>query len=390
MKIKIDKDLLLDKLQKAIKFVPTSAVIPAMLNFKFTITGNVMEIMAQGDNSQIKIYCPVTKSDGDMSFCVPAKLFYHDVRLLDENEITITKKEPKGTGASKFPIIEIKNGKSKHNITCDTMPEFFPVMEMKESVSEALFQQWYLKLALKSTERFVDDGSMKFNADGINIEEIDNKMIFTGISGRNMMCRVNVPPISIARWDSIVISTDTASKVFDMLGDKGEICVCHNPDRIVFFTDGDDKYEIMSLVKNSKFPPSESIFKTCPKNNLTINAAEFKRASQRLKLFAADVDSLKKISINSNPENMNEIIMQSIDTFSYKDGEEILTVQNPTGVPVNKVFNANDLLEVLSVFEESEFDLHHDPNYKIPCQVSPRSQGNEVSNFNFIICAYSE
>ena len=110
----------------------------------------------------------------------------------------------------------------------------------------------------------------------------------------------------------------------------------------------------------------------------------------RLKLFTADIDSVKKITITSNPENPNEIILQAIDTFAGKDGEEVLTINNVSGLAVKKIFNSNQLLEILSVFEETEFFLYHAEDFKVPCCIDPKPEGTEESIFNFIIASFSE
>ncbi len=383
MKLKLDKDILLEKLNKAIKFIDSNTVIPALQNFKFTVVGEAMEIIAQNNHVQLKISCPVMKSEGDVSFCLPAKLFFHTVNLFRENEVLIK------IGDNK---IELKNGKSKYNIIPDTLPENFPFMEMKESTNEIMIHQFYLKMALRSTERFVDDTSVKFNAEGINIAEVENRIVFTGISGQNTMCRISIKPLSIAKWDSnVVFPAEFASKVVGMLEDKGDITICSNENRIVLFVTGDDKFEIMCVIKKGQYPNSEALFKHCPVENVTINSAEFKDAVKRLKLYTSDLDSVKKIKILSNPENPNELILQAIDTFKNKDGEERLTISGMEGtLPVNKTFNANWLLEILGVFEESEFNLFHSDNTKIPCCIYPKSEGTEESNFKFIISQFND
>lgn len=381
MKIRIDRELLADKLKKAFKFVPAKSIVPAQDNFKFTITDNVMEIIGADSQCQIKLFMPV-KSDSNGAFCLPAQLFLKTVNLYRENEVLITKKSD--------TVIELKNGKSKNKITIDCMPEDFPMMPVRETKHEISILQSNLKMGIKFAEKFIDDEkSARIGAAGINIDEINNRMVFTGLVD-HLMCRVNVPPLAIGSWDkNIVMPSETASKLLSLLGDNGEITMCHSEDKMIFFTDDTiERFEVISTSVNTKFPDTERLFGFKGDDFVVMNTLEFKDAFSRLRLYSGDFDKDKRVFMEVKSDNLNELTLIASDNMKGKDGEEIMTIVNPTGKTLKKQFNSGSMLKILSNIEDSEIMFFFNESDKVASFIEPKVGVGE-NNFNFLITSTS-
>jgi DNA polymerase III sliding clamp (beta) subunit (PCNA family) len=377
MKLTADREQLADKLKKCVKFIPSKTLVNAQEYFRCTVKDNIMEIMGADSQCEVKMYCPV-KSDVDWAFCIQAAIFLKTISLFRENEVRITKKSD--------TQIELKNGKaSTYKITVDCMPEDFPVMPPPQTIHELSISQYHLRMGLKFTEKFIDDDkSAKVGATGINIHEVDKRLVFTGLDG-HMLCRINVPPLAIGSWEkNIVLPPETASKVLSLLNDKGEITMCHNDDKVVFFTDDTiERFEITSTLVNTKYPNSEGLFKKKGADYAVINTLELKDVFMRLKLYSDDVTSI--IKMTTNPQNVNELTIITSNTLKPKDGEEIITIKNASGKHINKGFNAFSMLKVLANIESNELFFYFNESNNVASFIEPLVGENEENNFNFLI-----
>lgn len=376
--LKVDREVLADKLKKAMRFVPTKSLIPAQENIRLTVTGGIMEICAADNQCQVKVFCPV-KATEDIAFCMPAKLFFNTVDRLRENELLINITDKK---------IELKSGKSKYNLTADCKAEDWPVMEMRQSSkeSELSMLQYNFKLGVKSAQKFLDeDKSVMVNANGINIDEIDNRLIFTGLDGKNA-CRVNVAPLGIGAWHSnFVLPEESAKKISSLFNDNGEVTMCHNGEKMILFADESiEKFEIITSSVNTKFPNSEKIFSLKGNDAMIINTLEIKDAISRLKMYASIKDDHKCITATTNPDNINEIILTSQDNMTNKSGEETLTVKNLAGKHMKKGLSTGAILNILNCIEEHEFILYYHESNKVVLFIEPKVDEGQENNFNFL------
>ena len=374
-KLKVDRELLVSKLAKAFKFVPTKVIIPAWDNFKLTITDGIMEIVASDGNIQIKMYCPVTSSS-NFSICVPAGLLLKTISLFKENEVTITQKSD--------TKIELKSGKSKYNITLDCLPDGFTTMPIESVKSEIAINQFMLGMALKSAKEFVDEKHPNANFSAINIAEVVLIRVFTGAT-RFLICRAAIQPIGINSWEPVNIHVETAKKVIPLLADKGEIIVCHSGEKIKFFTsqDSSDHFEIMSVTPKIKFPNTEGLFTKKPTDCISVNTLEFKDAIRRLALYSSIGE--EPIVHVSNTHNKQELRLTSNDNTTGKDGEELISIINPSEVVLDKSFNNETIVKLLSEIDNNETNIFFLSDVAQPSFMIPKVNTEEENIYSFLI-----
>lgn len=381
MKVTLDRELFLMKLQKAIKFVPTKTLIPAFDNIMLTmVSDSVISMQATNGNTQVRMECQVMSGDPAFSVCVPARLLLKTINLFGENKVILTLKQE--------DVLELKCGKSKYNIGLDCFPKDFPKIPMTAVTSEINMQQFNLRIGLKSSEKFVDEDSQNANMVAINIAEINNKIVFTGLT-QISMCRSALKPISINKWDTVSIPTDCATKVISILGDKGEIGIAHNGTHISFFTDKDspEAFDVISTVANIKFPNTEKLFSQKPEMSYIVNTMEFLSAVKRLKLYSS---KLEANTVNVLANDGDEMVLTSSDSLTKKSGEESMSFTNSTKTPIDKNFGHENLIQILSSVETNEFTLYYSEKQTAPSFIIPKVNTEDEDIFSFLIAAHKK
>lgn len=379
-KIKLDRELVLSKLKKVIKFVPKKPIMPAYENFKLTVRGGMMEIAATDGNIQVKIVVPVVSKE-DLMVCIPAEWLVENLSKYQENEVILTKKTD--------TKVEIKCGKSKGSISLDCQPAEFPQMTMLEPKAEINLHQFFLSKSLKMTEKFVDDKNKRENLIGININIIDTEIVVTGADGF-IMCRYAIKPLSIGNWSSVVVPTETASKVSSLLSDKGEVGLIHNGNMISFFTakDHEDNFEVMSVLSNAKFPNTESLFEKQHESTIILNTLEMRFAIQRLALYGMmknDSFVMKNVE-----EDQNSILLFLDNRTMDRYSEETLSTPEALVAPLMKAFGTDHFLQIINNIDAIEFEFRFSESNKMPCGVIPRVFSDEERLSSFLIMSRQE
>lgn len=374
MKIRIDREIFFSKINKMVRFTPSKTVLPAFDNFKLTVANGNMEIIAADANMQCKMNCPVTGNDS-FSICVPARILVKTIGLFRENEVILTLKSENK--------IELKSGKAKYNITMDCFPKDYPKMEMGSVASEIAISQFMLKASLKSAQKFVNDGGPQTNLSGINIAEVDNRIVFTGADQRTMF-RASISPISIGHWDPIIIHTETAANVMTLLEDNGEIGIVHSADRIRFFTapESPDYFEVTSTTSTSKFPNSERLFNDCAPGHYVINTAELLDAVKRLKLYSGESETP---SVTFSVISESELELTSQDLNFGKSGQEGISFKNVGAPEIKKTLSADFLTKILSIVDTNEVRLHFEEANNKPLFIIPNTATNEENIYSFLL-----
>lgn len=373
-KVKLDRELFFSKISKMVRFVPSKTVIPAFDNFKLTVADGMMEILSADSTIQCKMQCPVSKSE-PFSICVPAKLLVKTIALFRENEVIMSVKDE--------TKIELKCGKSKYNITCDCFAKDFPIMPMEKVIAEITLSQFYLKASFKSAQKFVNEDHANTNLIGININEVNNKIVFTGADDTTM-CRAAIKPISINSWSQIVCPTETANKVLSLLEDKGEVSIIHSGNMMRIFTsvESSDYFEVTSVTTNAKFPDSEKFFSKRPDDHYTINSLELLDAAKRLSLYSQKEDCSK---ITFRVISDTEIELYSEDPNLNKNGTETISYINRSSQKLEKTFNADNIIKILSIVESNDFNFYFNERPNFPSYIIPAVATTEEDVYSFLL-----
>lgn len=362
----LDRELFLEKLNKLNEFIPSKTVIPAFDNIRLSIGAGICEILASDGQTQCKVYSEC-KSKDTFTFCVSGDIFIKTIALFRENEIKLSVKENK---------LQIKSGKSVYKIILDTDGEDYPVMSLVGASNELTVHQFFLKKGLSSTRKFIDDKNPLPQLIGINLAHVNKRIVMTGAM-QQVMCRFDFKPISINKWDAIILPIETSKKTCTLLSDKGEVNIVHCIDKVCFSanTDSIDKFEVISTLVDCQYPDTEAMFKKTPTNHIIVNTSELSDALNRLKLYKLEVPRIE-MRIN---ENKGELVVSVTDDLTGRNGEETMTLANVTEKELKKSFNADFMLKALKEIEDNTFNLYYDEKELVPARIYPVSTNVDCS-----------
>lgn len=368
MKIEIDRELLLNKLNKVYKFVPSKSIIPALDNIKFEVKGNTMSITAFNGEIQCKLSCSVDCKESGF-FCLPAKLFVSTVRLLRENELTLTVGEKKTT---------IKCGKSTYNIAVNVNADEFPFASFKDHKDEVtMLQSAFSDFASKTSAFAGDDGLRPWMA-GMNMSFNDKKeMVFVAATGF-VMCKTVVPVISVGKWDNVTIPVTSVKKVCELCN-KGEVNILSNGSAVMFSSaaNSDEEFEVIATCINENYPQTDFLFNAERNSHFLMNVSEVIDSVNRVDLYANPLLG----SINLKLIGGELTIIGNDDDFG-NDGTEIISVTNENNFSMDINLSAAQINKILGCIDEVECFLKWAEKDSVPVLLQGK---NEFVNFQFLV-----
>lgn len=366
-KIIIDRELLLDKVNKVYKFVPSKSIIPALDNIKFEVNGNTMLITAFNGEIQCQLSCSV-KAKENMSFCLPAKLFVGIIRLLRENELTITIGEKKAT---------LKCGKSVYNISVNTTPDIFPFIKNGSHENEMVMLQSAFKDYASKVSNFAGDNATLPWMSGMNMAFSDKKeMTFTSATNF-VMCRAIAPVISLNKWKSVTIPVSSVKRITELCN-KGEMTIMHSENIMVFSSaaNSDEQFTIIATCINENYPNVSNFFSAPREKNFVINVSEGIDCINRVKLCSNQL--LNSINLNLQA---SELTISSSDEDFGNDGTEVVSVTNEKNVTMDKNLVSDQMVKILGSIDEVECFIYWSDKDNIPLLIQGKT---DFVNFQFL------
>ena len=156
-----------------------------------------------------------------------------------------------------------------------------------------------------------------------------------------------------------------------MLTDKGEVSIVHCKDKVMFSANEDsiDRFEVLSVLADIRFPDSEALLKKIPEYNIVINTTELSDALKRLKLYTLEIPRVEMDMAT------DELVVTATDDMTGKSGEESMSVKNVTSKPLRKSFNADYIVDVLREIDENNFTFYYGTEEKKPSFIIPLKEG---------------
>lgn len=301
------KDELLIRLKKNLQFVPKKSVLPAYETVLFKIQGGVATMTTIDGEKQVSTTCNVVKSDGDVSFCIHARLLTNTLSLFLEQEVLFTVKEKE---------VQLKCGKSKYKFHAED-PSVFPLMPNIVSEFEASFTGATFNAAIEVAKEYCNSESSVAAQQGITLRMSDNKINFFGFGGFSI-AKISVSPRSINRWEDLLIPVSAVTAINKCVSDGDIVDVIHNKDKVEVRT---DEVSIIALCHNTRSPDYDKFFNKTLPNSIEVNTFMFLTALQRIKGFTDEEAPLIKISIGTT-----ETVITAVDNKYNRDGEEVIEV----------------------------------------------------------------
>jgi DNA polymerase III sliding clamp (beta) subunit (PCNA family) len=365
-KIKADREMLLSKLQKAVKFIPKKPVIPVYENFLIDIDHERMLIYANSGEMQAVVTANITSKEPIM-FCIPAKLLVATLSLYREPDVTMVVDDK---------TIKLSCGKSKHKIAGEDA-DVFPLLKRPDCPNEMSVQGSALKGGLSTAKQLIDRDGGKPSMDAVNVRFLEGSIILTGGSVMSL-ANVKVPPKSVNNWDGIPITPNLADMICSSVSD-GDTCDLFHDSKKFVIDAGD--LSIISTTNEAAYPETDKVFDAYRwEKTFTVHNLEFQDALKRCKLYALPEFGVAKMEIGGK-----EMVMSAHDSFKNNSGDEGVEISEISD-SLSVMYNIDLMLNVLGTMDNGFVEVRYDQSNK-PWMLSPVS---ETETAEYIIMPYIE
>jgi len=348
MKIKINRQALISKLNHVTKALPTKTTLQILTGIKFVTTNEGLSLTASDSDITINNFLPIeieTKNGRDVlievyepgGIVIPGKYFYEIIKKLETDTIEINTFEDsdilirsdkgeytlKGLPAEDYPQIELSN--VWHQFT-------IPTIEIKNIVNQTIFS-----VATSESRPTLTGVNFKYSSGILACTATDSFRL----SQRN----VHLNHESLANFNITIParSLSELSKIVDSSIAEIEVCITNN--QILFQSQG---MSFQSRLLEGTYPDVAAFIPVNFEIKVTVPYKQLYGAVDRVSLIAKEERAnIAKISIM--PEE-NQMIIKSNSTEIGKI-EEIVKVIEQTGSKLSFACSSLFLLDALKALE---------------------------------------
>lgn len=351
MKFSVNRDPLLEALQKAQSVVEKRNTVQILANILCTIKGNELSLSATDLEVGIKISLPVEGQE-DGKITLSAKHFLDIVKELPQKQLNITRKENNW--------IEILCGKSRFNIMSLSADEYpaLPLFEDKEYF-EARVQA--LKEMIDRTSFAVSTDATRYHLNGVFFEHLEaNVMRMTATDGHRLSFvdqEVFLRMPELRR--GIIIPKKGLSELRKFL-DESESSIGLAFERGYIFASSfnsssekpntHSSYLFIRLIEG-EYPPYQQVIPKNVDRKLMVDHAALTSALKRVSLLAHEKSRGVKLALQDH------LLTISSSNPDMGEAREEIDVEY-SGEAIDIGFNAKYLLECLSVMNTEKLEFH--------------------------------
>lgn len=364
MKLKIEKNILLENLNSVSKAVSTKNIIPVLNGIEFELKKEGLYLTATNNDITIKNF--INKKDikeisSEGKIIIYGRYLLDIIRKLPDGEILI--EEVDGNKA----IISTKN--SKYNLNCYPINEF-PKIEMKEANNPIILSSELLKEILNQTSFATSLQESRPLLTGINIKIVGNILECVATDSYRLAKKLILLPKNIEENINIVIPSKNINelvKVFDLGEENVEIHIFNN--KILF------KYKnilFQSSLLNGTYPNTDSFVPKDFEMEIEANLTELYNVLDRASLLT---QSKEKNTVQLSIEK-NKLIINSSSQEAGKV-EETMEINNLTNNEIKISFSAKYMLDALKTFNSEKIKLYFNGQIK-PIIIKENDKGNLI------------
>lgn len=339
MKLIIDKDHFLSRLDKLIKFIPENPVIPIHSMFLFNVEKELLTVYSYDGEIQASINISVEcKESGGI--CIPGKLLYATFKLLREPMVSMVISGTK---------ITITCGNGKYNISGTPASDFFIMPDIANPPYQLSITGKMFTETLSMAGLLVNKNNVHTPLTGICIKL--DKLRLSITAGCNFyMSRILARPRSITNWEEVIIPVTAVKKLCKMIDDGDIVEVMHNYSKLIVQT---EHAKVILSPIDAKYPATDKFFDNKIGEDVIINNFEMQDLLKRVKLYSSENNSY---AINIEIKDRN-ILVSAIDEYANNTGEETATIKQdkPVTSPISVGLNCENFIDVLENINEQEF-----------------------------------
>jgi DNA polymerase-3 subunit beta len=337
MKFSIEKDQILEALQKVQSIVGQRPVLPILSNVLLEAAEGKLTLTTTDQEVSVR-----TSLDADISedgaTTLPARRFFSICRDLPSHQVDIH--------VTSGDLAEIKSGAYNCKLEGLSKDDFPPMPSFEESFSYKL-QQGTLKDILQKTSYAASTDESRAILNGSLMAFRDNKLTVVSTDGRRLALVEQELDIPEDAELDIVVPTKTIAELIKTLGDEGEASIKTSATQVAFEF---GSIFIISKLIDGTYPNYRQVIPSQCEERIAIDRETLHDAVRRVSIMLDDQSASVKVSIT---ENRIELL-----TSSPEIGEARETVPvKYSGKDITIAFNPAFMMAPLKHLDSDEIYL---------------------------------
>jgi DNA polymerase III subunit beta len=349
MKIKIDREALVQSVQDVMKAVSPRTTIPILTGIKITATSQGVTLTGSDSDISIESFIPTEEEDKVLvevvetgSIVLQARFFSEIVKKLPQNTIEI-EVQPNF-------LTVIRSGKAEFSLN-GLDAEEYPRLPQIEEENVFKIPTDLLKTIIRQTVFAVSTSETRPILTGVNWRIEDGELICTATDSHRLALRKAKIETENQQSYNVVIpgkSLNELSKILDDSNDPVDIVITAN--QILFKT---KHLLFFSRLLDGNYPETNRLIPTDSKTDIIVNAKEFLQAIDRASLLAREGrNNVVKLT------TLNDGIIE-ISSISPEIGKVTEEIQSESieGEELKISFSAKYMMDALKALDGTDIQI---------------------------------
>jgi len=327
MKFKVNKEVLLEGLQRVQSVVSSRTTLPILSNVLVRAEDDTVWLTTT--DLEVSVRTGVdAEITGAGNTTLPVRKVYSIFRELSATEIDIEVDEKNNA--------IIKAGTSYFKIIGITEEEFPPLPEFSEKRSFTL-EQGVFKEMLRNTSYAVSDDETRYILNGVLLSFQEEKLTVVATDGRRLALIEQELEFPKDAEIDLVVPSKSVGELIKNLGDDGNVLIRASENQIAFEF---DRMLIVSKLIQGTYPNFKQVVPSQCEERISIDRDLLFTAVRRVSLLANDASNSVRMTFSKN------LIEITAVTPEVGEARETITVKY-TGKPISIAFNPEFITDPL-------------------------------------------
>lgn len=321
MKLVVNKDVILDGLQKVQNVIGSRTTLPILYNVYWLADKEQLTLSATDLEVSVRTVIKDAKITRTGGTTLPARRLFSILREMPANEIEIDVDEK--------DVASIRAGQSFFKIIGISEEEFPPLPQFKGNRSFVL-DQGHLKRMLLATHYAASGDETRAILNGVLMSFRGDELSIVATDGRRMAYYKLAMEIPAESEGDLVIPSKTVNELLKTLKDEGPLKVQVSENQVVFEF---DTMLIYSKLIDGTYPNYRQVIPSSSEQHIAIEREELLNAVRRVSLLVSDKASPITLTFSKNRLEIRGVaqdIGEAEDSLPIKyAGKEISISFNP-------------------------------------------------------------
>lgn len=337
MKIRCEKDEIVEGLQIVQSVVSTRGTLPILANVLLDAEGKELSLTTTDLEVGMKknVKAAIAKKG---AITLPAKRLLALLRALPVREVTLETSDQREAiityGRSYFKVLGLPKDEFPQ------LPDFKKMRSLK-------IKQAPLKGLIRKTHYAISHDESRYVLNGLYLVIAKGRITGVATDGRRLaLCEIaaEVPDGSDR---GLIIPTKAVVELGRILSDEGDIALCIGENQVAFSLDG---CTLVTRLIEGHFPNYQQVIPQRSEVSLTLDREELLAATRRVALLTSEQSNSIKMAFRKNR------LILSTSAPEVGEAKEELTITY-AGKDLEIAFNPNYLMDVLKNLDEREITL---------------------------------